>query len=158
MYYEKLTWPALPEYMHAELIEYSKTAKNIRPKVAFGNSSYHHYNVPLHVKEWCWENLPISKDKHIIHLQRIFGVDSVWKHVDNPRTDNNMYFLTDSGVTVRWFDDNENMLDSTQFSLHEWYSLNVTAIHDAVNIKGDMVALTIYEYKSPRNRTLTRAN
>ena len=149
MYYEKLTWAKLPEHMHNELIERGQHGKNLRPPVAFGNKSYHHYDVPLHIKEWCYENLPITR-KHIVHLQRIFGVESVWKHVDNPRTDNQMYFLTDSGVTVRWWDKDDNLLDSTTFPMHEWYSLKVDVIHDAVNIKSELLALTIYEYKSPR--------
>lgn len=142
IYYLPLEWPTLTHQMHLDLVEYAKSAPNIRPTNRRNIDNYHHYPVPDYIEEWCRANLDITPEHRII-LQRFFNTRNVPPHIDGNRVETCNYVLSESGPITRWFNNNQ-VVDTVVFPQHKWYKLKVDAMHDVINIKTERLALSIH--------------
>jgi len=142
IYYSELDWPLLPSTMHTDLVEYAKTAPNIRPVTRRNIDNYHHYPVPDYVEEWCRANLAITPQHRII-LQRFFNTRLVPPHIDGNRVETCNYVLSETGAVTRWFENNQ-LVESVVFPQHKWYRLKVDTMHDVINITTERLALSIH--------------
>ena len=145
-YYTELNWPTLSDKDHHDLLNYAHEiadtdlARHLLP-------GYSHYPVPKHIVAWCKKNLPID-DRYIVVLQNFFSTNvehfDVSKHIDLGRKENIIYLLTEAGPTTRWFNNNDEVVESVVIPSHTWTKLQVDVPHDIINGKKERIAISIF--------------
>jgi hypothetical protein len=142
--YQHLNWPIVPLDLCASVIEYSKTAQNLGKFLNSSMERYHQYEALLELTDWCKQNLPID-DSYFIRIQKMFNIDRLENHVDVVRDSVVNYLLSPSGPETRWYDRNENVIESVVFTQYQWFKLSTNVTHSVENISFPRIAISVFQ-------------
>ena len=105
---------------------------------------YHQYEALLELTDWCKQNLPID-DSYFIRIQKMFNIDRLENHVDVVRDSVVNYLLSPSGPETRWYDRNENVIESVVFTQYQWFKLSTNVTHSVENISFPRIAISVFQ-------------
>jgi hypothetical protein len=150
-YHNELGWPTLPAELEKQVLDLVHIAPNIWPTKA-REGDYFQYEVPENIKEWCYTNLPISRE-YWIRIHRFTNHEADDIHIDQNRSDGYNYLVTPAGPTTEWYSDRfgTEVLENTVCKQSTWYWFDVSTMHTVRGMTEDRIAITTFLPKPWRN-------
>jgi hypothetical protein len=141
-----MDWPAIPEDICNELLEYAKTAENVwEAKDTYAD--FEQYAGPESLKQWVYDNLPKGLSGYMIRLQGMPKSTSIVKHKDGLRRSSYNFVLTENSGITNWYDDNDTLVKTVDYKPKVWYHHQSQVTHDVTQINIPRVAVTIYKFE-----------
>ena len=162
MNYQELDWPALPEAMEAELLQFCMEVPDemsIQSGIAKypGPLQFAQFDAPDYLKEWVQQNLNDVNDEFVVQLQIWRNSDYGRRHIDMKREYSYNYLLMEHQGITRWFEDDGTFIESVQYQHRKWYKhIGSAKYHDVVGVNNFRPAITIYKRKESAEITETR--
>jgi hypothetical protein len=149
-YYTELDWPAIPNALCEELINYSNYVPNIREARSTQGEAdtFTMHDIPESLKEWVSTNLPFIPSDYKIRIQKSKGYCP--PHRDALRGVSYNFVLTEDDSTTLWHDVNNDMkiLEAVDYKQNVWYEHQSHTHHSVVNNSGiNRIAVTIFKFR-----------
>jgi len=162
MNYQELTWPALPEEMEAELLQFCMEVPDEMSVQAgivrnSGPLKFAQFDAPEYLKEWVRQSLNDVNDEFVVQLQIWRHSDYGRRHIDLKREYSYNYLLMEHQGLTRWFEDDGTFIESVHYQHRKWYKhIGSIKYHDVIGVNNFRPAVTIYKPKQPEEITDTR--
>ena len=149
MNYLELSWPALPDYMEADLLKFcmevpfEQSIQAVNPTAA---RQFTQYDAPNYLKEWVKQNLKEIDDDYTVQLQTWQYSDYGVRHIDKRREYSYNYLLMKHPGITRWFENDGTFIESVNYQHKKWYKhIGSLKYHDVLHVNNFRPAVTIYK-------------